>query len=191
MIHEPENQLMAVLFAAGDPISTQRLAAAMDMDAETVRRLLEKLRGRLEEEDGALTLLRLEDQYQLAARERYTPLIRKVLSERRNAPLSQASLEVLAAVAYNQPVTRAYIEQVRGVDCSGIITSLTEKGLLEEAGRLELPGRPITYRTTANFLRTFGLNSLADLPPIEQIADNPEGLLEGQTALIAQGPGGA
>lgn len=190
MIHEPENQLMAILFAAGDPVSLQRLATAMEMDAETVRRLLEKLRGQMEEEDGALTLLRLEDQYQLVARERYTPLIRKVLSERRNTPLSQASLEVLAAVAYNQPVTRAYIEQVRGVDCSGIITTLTEKGLLEEAGRLELPGRPITYRTTANFLRTFGLTSLADLPPIEQIADSPEGLLEGQTALMTKGPGG-
>jgi segregation and condensation protein B len=190
MSQETENRLMAVLFAAGEPISLQRLALALEMDAETVRKLTERLRGQLEEEDGALVVLRLEDHYQLAARERYTPLIRKVLTERRNTPLSQASLEVLAAVAYNQPVTRAYVEQVRGVDCAGIITSLTEKGLLEEAGRLELPGRPITYRTTANFLRTFGLTSLADLPPIEQLADTPDGMLEGQTALLAHGQGG-
>ena len=86
-------------------------------------------------------------------------------NERRNVPLSQAALEVLAVVAYNQPVTRAYIEQVRGVDSSSIVAALTEKGLLEEAGRLELPGRPICYQTTEHFLRTFGLSTLDELPP--------------------------
>jgi segregation and condensation protein B len=112
----------------------------MELDVGTVTDMLEDLRTRMEEQEGALTILRLEDRYQLATRECYTPVIRRALSERRNSALSPAAMEVLAAVACNQPVTRAYIEQVRGVDSSAVVTSLVEKGLLEEAGRLELPG---------------------------------------------------
>jgi segregation and condensation protein B len=185
MIGEPENQIMAVLFAAGEPVALARLAKVLEMDIDTVRRFAERLRAYIEECAGALTILRLDDSYQIATREQYAAIIRKALAERRNTPLSQAALEVLAAVAYNQPVTRAYIEQVRGVDCSGIIASLAEKGLLEEAGRLELPGRPITYKTTANFLRTFGLSSLGELPPAEFSPAQYEETLEGQTAMLA------
>ncbi|MEG2204843.1 MAG: SMC-Scp complex subunit ScpB [Oscillospiraceae bacterium] len=184
MSHELEHTLLAVLFAVGEPISAERIASALELEAETVRGLLERLRDALDERDGALGLLKLGNQYQLATRERHTPAIRKVLAEKRNVPLTPASLEVLAAVAYNQPVTRAYIEQVRGVDSSGIVTSLVEKGLLEEAGRLELPGRPIAYRTTAHFLRTFGLSGLEELPlsADEPAADEElsDELLDGQ-----------
>ncbi|MEG2174840.1 MAG: SMC-Scp complex subunit ScpB [Oscillospiraceae bacterium] len=159
-----DDTLLAVLFAVGDPIAPERIASAMGLEPSEVRRLLEHLRDTLEHKSGALQLLRLGNQYQLATREEYTTVIRQVLNEKRNVSLTPAALEVLAAVAYNQPVTRSYIEQVRGVDSSGIVSQLTEKGLLEESERLELPGRPIAYRTTPHFLRTFGLSSLDDLP---------------------------
>lgn len=179
-----EETLLAVLFAVGDPIAPEKIAAALDISTDTVRGMLEKLRESFEAKGGALQVLYLDGQYQLATRSEYADDIRKVLSERRNVPLSPAALEVLAAIAYNQPVTRAYVEQVRGVDSSGIIASLTEKGLLEEAGRLDLPGRPIAYRTTAHFLRTFGLSSLEDLPLTQEAEQAeeyiPEDLIEGQ-----------
>jgi segregation and condensation protein B len=187
-----ENTLLAVLFALGEPVSPERIADALQTDPETARRLLGRLGDLLDGRGDALQLLSLDGQYQLATREKYTPVIRRALIERRNAALSPAALEVLAAVAYNQPVTRAYVEQVRGVDSSVIVSSLVDKGLLEEAGRLELPGRPITYKTTAHFLRTFGLKSLDDLPTVlpreaagEQEPDT--GQLEGQTGLSDPG----
>ena len=161
---ENEHAVMAILFASGDPVEPDRIAEAMGVDAAEVKKLLSSLSVRLDAENGALKLLKLDDSYQLTTRERFTPLIKKTMAQRRSQPLSQAALEVLATVAYNQPVTRAYVEQVRGVDSSSIVSSLVEKGLLEEAGRLELPGRPITYKTTLNFLRTFGLSSIEDLP---------------------------
>lgn len=179
-----EQTLLAVLFAVGEPIAPERIAEALDMSADGVRGLIEHLRDTLDMQDGALQILNLGGQYQLATRSEYTEDIRKVMQERRNVSLSPAALEVLAAVAYNQPVTRGYVEQVRGVDSSGIITSLIEKGLLEEEGRLELPGRPIAYRTTAHFLRTFGLSSLDELPltAVADLieADLPDDLIEGQ-----------
>ncbi len=185
-----EQTLLAVLFAVGEPIAPERIAEALDMSADGVRGLLEHLRDTLDMQDGALQILNLGGQYQLATRREYTEDIRKVMQERRNVALSPAALEVLAAVAYNQPVTRAYVEQVRGVDSSGIITSLIDKGLLEEEGRLELPGRPLAYRTTAHFLRTFGLSSLEELP-MTAVADLleealPDDLIEGQIGFDEQ-----
>ena len=179
-----EQMLLAVLFAVGEPVSPEKIASALDMSTDSVRSLIEHLCDMLDTQDGALQILYLGGQYQLSTRERYTEDIRKVMNERRNVPLTPAALEVLAAVAYNQPVTRAYVEQVRGVDSSGIITNLVEKGLLEEAGRLDLPGRPISYKTTAHFLRTFGLSSLEELPltiPEEVFSEElPDDFLEGQ-----------
>ncbi len=185
-----EQTLLAVLFAVGEPIAPERIAEALDMSPDGVRGLLEHLRDTLDMQDSALQILNLGGQYQLATRREYTEDIRKVMLERRNVSLSPAALEVLAAVAYNQPVTRAYVEQVRGVDSSGIITSLIEKGLLEEEGRLELPGRPIAYRTTAHFLRTFGLSSLEELPMTAVTGmlddDLPDDLIEGQIGFDEQ-----
>ena len=117
-------------------------------------------------------MVRLENTYQLVTREEFAPYIKKAFDIKRRTPLSSAALEVLAVIAYNQPVTRAFIEQVRGVDCSGVVTTLVEKGLIEERGRLELPGRPLLYGTTKTFLRSFSLNDLGDLPPLPK--DNPE-----------------
>lgn len=185
-----EQTLLAVLFAVGEPIAPERIAEALDIGIESVRGLIEHLRDTLDMQDGALQILNLGGQYQLATRREYTDDIRKVMQERRNVPLTPAALEVLAAVAYNQPVTRAYVEQVRGVDSSGIIANLVEKGLLEEEGRLELPGRPIAYRTTAHFLRTFGLSSLEELPmtAVSDALDEdmPDDLIEGQIGFGEQ-----
>ena len=182
MSKQLESAVLAVLFAVGEPLAPSRLAEALETKEEVVRSLLEHLRDTLEAQAGAFQILNLNGQYQLATREEHTGLICRVMNQRRSVPLSQAALEVLAAVAYNQPVTRAYVEQVRGVDSSSIIASLVEKGLLEEAGRLELPGRPICYQTTPNFLRTFGLSSLEELPLTEPAPgdDLPEDLIEGQ-----------
>ena len=111
-------------------------------------------------------MLRLGNRYQLCTRTEFAQSVRQALEIKRNAPLSQAAFEVLAVVAYNQPVTKSFVEQVRGVDCSGVVNTLCQKGLLEEKGRLELPGRPLLYGTTVEFLRCFSFSSLEDLPPL-------------------------
>ena len=113
-------------------------------------------------------IIKLHNSYQMVSRKEYAEQIRTIMDLRRNTPLSQAALEVLAVVAYNQPVTKAFVEQVRGVDCSGVIGSLTTKGLIEEKGRLELPGRPLLYGTTEHFLRCFNISSPEELPPLPE-----------------------
>lgn len=171
MIDLPHKQIFSVLFAAGEPVETARVAQAIGADEETVLRYLPALQGSLDQAGIPLQILRLGDRLQLSTLEAFAPVIQDALALRRNIPLSQAALEVLAVAAYNQPVTRALIEQVRGVDSSGVVNSLIEKQLLEEAGRLELPGRPLSYRTTPHFLRTFGLESLEQLPPLPATED--------------------
>ena len=158
----------AILFASGEPLEVTRIAEAMELDVETVRGYIFEIGASLDSRGSGICLLRLGDKFQLCSRAEYAPLIRNVLDIKRNIPLSNAALEVLAVVAYNQPVTKAYIEQVRGVDCSGVVNTLCQKGLLEERGRLELPGRPLLYGTTPNFLRCFCLTSLADLPELPE-----------------------
>ena len=111
-------------------------------------------------------LLNFDDRWQMATRPYYGEIVKRILDARRNAPLSPAALEVLAVIAYNQPVSRSFIEQVRGVDSSSTVAKLLDKGLIEEAGRLDLPGKPVAFRVTDTFLRVFGLGSLADLPPL-------------------------
>lgn len=171
MIDLPHKQIFSVLFAAGEPVETARVAQAIGADEETVLRYLPALQGSLDQAGIPLHILRLGDRLQLSTLEAFAPVIQDALALRRNIPLSQAALEVLAVAAYNQPVTRALIEQVRGVDSSGVVNSLIEKQLLEEAGRLDLPGRPLSYRTTPHFLRTFGLESLEQLPPLPGTED--------------------
>ncbi len=160
--------LEAVLFASGEPMSIDRLALVFEIKPEKVVEAAEALGERLKEQSSGLTLLRLENTYQLATNEIYAEYIKKAFDIKRKAPLSSAALEVLAVIAYNQPVTKAFIEQVRGVDCSGVITTLLEKELIEERGRLELPGRPLLYGTTKNFLRCFSISDLSELPPLPQ-----------------------
>ena len=170
-IREMQSKMEAILFAAGEPMEIGKLGQVLELDLETVEKILRLLADRYGEEESGLCLLRLDDSVQISIRPQWSSLVRSALAMRRNVPLSQAAMEVLAVIAYNQPVTRAYIEQVRGVDCSGAISGLINKGLVEERGRLELPGRPLLYGTTLDFLRCMGLSSLEELPPLPEMKE--------------------
>ncbi len=161
----------AILFASGEPLECARIAEALELDMDTVSGALWELARTLDDRGSGICLLRLGSKYQLCSRVEYAMQVRSVLDIKKNAPLSPAAFEVLAVVAYNQPVTKAYVEQIRGVDCSGVISTLCQKGLLEEKGRLDLPGRPLLYGTTPDFLRCFCLSSLSDLP---ELPERPE-----------------
>ena len=165
---ETRAAIEAILFASGEPLEITRIAEALELDIDTVRGYIFEIGASLDSRGSGICLLKLGDKYQLCSRTEYAPLIRAVLDIKKNIPLSNAALEVLAVVAYNQPVTKAYVEQVRGVDCSGVVNTLCQKGLLEERGRLDLPGRPLLYGTTPNFLRCFCLTTLADLPELPE-----------------------
>ena len=169
-IKEYKGAIEAILFANGEPISLSRIAESLELDMETALRLTEDLVNEYALREGGLRILRLENSYQMCSAKEYAQPVRRALDLRRNTPLSQAAMEVLAIVAYNQPVTRAFIDQVRGVDCGAVVQGLMAKSLIEERGRLELPGRPLLYGTTNDFLRCFGLNSITELPPLPQNA---------------------
>ena len=158
----------AMLFAYAEPIGADKLAQALQMPVSSVEPVLEELRTRYAREDSGLCLLHLNTHWQLATKADFADPVRRVLDTRRSVPLGPAAMETLTVIAYNQPVSRAFIEQVRGVDSSSSGSGLLEKGLIEEAGRLDLPGRPVAFRTTDAFLRCFGLSSLDDLPPIHR-----------------------
>ena len=176
----------AILFAAGAPVERERIAEALEISAEEVDSRISALLDDYNNAQTGITIIRLKNSYQMVSRKEYAPQIRTVMDLRRNTPLSQAALEVLAVVAYNQPVTKAFVEQVRGVDCSGVIGSLTAKDLIEEKGRLELPGRPLLYGTTENFLRCFNISDLEELPPLpeEESEDNSSCSLETSKSFI-------
>jgi segregation and condensation protein B len=167
-LKEYKAAIEAILFASGEPVSVSRLAEVLELDGETVTRFAEDLMNEINLRNGGIRMIRLDDQYQLCTRTDYADVIRRALDMRRNTHLSQAAMEVLAIVAYNQPVTKAFIEQVRGVDCSAVLQGLQQKNLVEEKGRLELPGRPLLYGTTPVFLRCFGVSKLTELPPLPQ-----------------------
>lgn len=162
---ELTGQVEAVLFASGEPMSMDRVAQALGVRAYAVETIVADLQKKYNTPESGVHLLVLGDSAQFCTNPAFIEPVRAALDLRRNTPLSQAAMEVLAVVAYNQPVTKAFVEQVRGVDCSGVIGSLVQKGLLEERGRLELPGRPLLYGTTENFLRCFQLGSIDQLPP--------------------------
>ena len=161
----------AILFAAGHPMSYATLAETLGYKEKEIRAHVKDM---TEDYDGrGFLLLAFEDTCQLCTREQYSPYVRSALGIRRGGNLSASSMEVLAIVAYNQPVTRAFIDTVRGVDSSYATTSLCEKGLIAVTGHLDAPGRPSLLCTTDKFLRVFGLNSLSDLPPAEQLIMAP------------------
>ncbi len=168
----------AVLFASGEPQSLERFAQVFEITPETVVQVMELLGKKLNKPESGILLVRMENTYQLATKTVYADPIKKMFDLRRRTPLSSAALEVLAVVAYNQPVTKSFIEQVRGVDCSGVVTTLVEKGLIEERGRLELPGKPLLYGTTKNFLRCFGIEDLTELPPLPKEENARESVAE-------------
>ena len=173
----------AVLLAAGEPLEIDKLAEALEIDVENAESLIMTLSDAYDERESGLQVVKMGDKYQICTRKEYSEQIRNVLELKRNAPLSSAAFEVLAVIAYNQPITKAYIEQVRGVDCSGVISTLCQKGLIEEVGRLELPGRPLIYGTTAEFLKCFCISSLDDLPDVPELNEKvDEEALEAQNA---------
>ena len=169
MEHELDAILESVLFAAGDPVSLERLAAVTGAEEEELLASAERLRDGYAYERRGVRLLRLEDSLQLCSAPENGEYVRRALETRKPPRLSAAAMEVLTLVAYFQPVTRTYIEQIRGVDSSYTVGLLTERELIEPCGRLDVPGRPVLYRTTAGFLRAFGLRSLEDLPPLEEL----------------------
>ena len=156
----------AILFSSGEPISLERIAQTLELEEKTVKKILDSLIDKFAAEESGMHILNFERKYQLCSKPEYGEYVRKAMNIKRNVPLSAAAMEVLAIVAYNQPVTKSFIEQIRGVDCSGVIASLSSKALIEERGRLELPGRPLLYGITENFLRCFGIENVAELPPV-------------------------
>ena len=169
----------AILFAYGEPVPKAVLSEGSGIDQDSLEKIITLLNDRYDETGSALQVLKLGDSYQLATRLEYAPAVKKVFETGRNAALSTASMETLAVVAYNQPVTKSFVDAVRGVDSSAVMQKLAEKGLIEEAGRLDVPGRPISYRTTRNFLRCFSLASLDELPPLKAMQSDQLPLPEG------------
>lgn len=160
--------LEAVLFSSGDPITAEKICTALSVPKKDLEDGLEYLKTKYSSEDSGIELLKLEDAYQLAVKKQFSTDVKAVLEIKKGTALSPAAMEVLTIAAYNQPVTKAFVEHVRGVDSSSVVNSLVDKDLLCETGRLNLPGRPVAYKTTDNFLRAFGFESLADLPPLPE-----------------------
>ncbi|MBR5272953.1 MAG: SMC-Scp complex subunit ScpB [Clostridia bacterium] len=158
----------AVLFASGEPVEAEKIAEALEISVEDVEKLVASIIDELNSRNSGICVIKLDDKYQMCTRLECAKYVRNALEIKKNTPLSQAAFEVLAIVAYNQPVTKSFIEQVRGVDCSGPIANLVQKSLIEEKGRLDLPGRPLLYGTTDGFLRCFCISSLSELPPLPE-----------------------
>ena len=174
--------LEAILFAAGEPVKLARLSLILETDEEELGAAAAELKERYEREGRGMRILRLDDKLQMCSAPEYAPLITKALEQRKPPMLSQPALETLAITAYFQPVTRAYIDRVRGVDSSYTVGVLTERGLIEVCGHLEAPGRPALFRTTDVFLRTMGISDLSQLPPLPDMT-NGEGMEKLQKAI--------
>lgn len=175
-LKEVESAIEGILFAAGEPVGVERICMTLEVDRETVDAVCQRLADQYSYERRGIRLVRLDSCYQLCSAPEYADYIRKAFESRKPARLSQPALEVLSIIAYYQPTTKAYVDQVRGVDSSYTVGLLTERELIEECGRMAVPGRPILYRTTQNFLRSFGLSSLEDLPELPNSSAEDEQL---------------
>ena len=168
----------AILFAAGERVEISRIAMTLEVDESEVEAAVNALADELSFNRRGIRIIRLEDGYQMVSSGEMADYITHALETRKPPKLSSSQLEVLTIVAYYQPATKALVEQIRGVDCGGVISSLCQKSLIEEKGRLDLPGRPLIYGTTAEFLRCFCISSLDELPPLPEnpteVADKPE-----------------
>lgn len=162
-----QRAIMAILFAAGEPVDVRRISLSLEADVDDVHRECQSLMDTLSYTRSGIRIVRLENAYQMCSSGEMAPYVTKTLETRKPPKLSASQLETLTIIAYYQPATKAYVEQLRGVDSGYSVNALLTKKLIEECGRLNVPGRPILYRTTPDFLRTFGLQSLEDLPEIE------------------------
>ncbi|MCD8345983.1 MAG: SMC-Scp complex subunit ScpB [Oscillospiraceae bacterium] len=164
--NEKLSALEAILFALGEPVEDEKLAASAGIEPDELESFISLLNDRFEQSGSALEVIKLASSYQLVTRKEFAPYISAAVRSKRSSALSQAALEVLTIIAYNQPVTRSFIDDVRGVDSSGVVNNLLEKELITEAGRLDIPGKPVLFKTTENFLRCFGISNLGELPPL-------------------------
>ena len=180
-MREIEAAAEAILFASGDPVHVDRLCVALELDRSTVEQALQKLMDAYAYERRGVRLVRMEDTWQMCSAPDYGEVIRKAFEIRKSARLSQPALEVLTIIAYYQPTTRAYVDQIRGVDSAYTVGLLLDRKLIEECGRLQVPGRPRLYRTTKQFLRSVHLTSLEDLPEMPELGG------EGQMRLDESG----
>ena len=163
---ELEAAVEGILFASGEPVHIDRICLALDIDRLSAQQILQRLGDYYAYERRGMRLIRMEDTWQLCSAPDYADIIRRAFEIRKSAKLSQPALEVLSIIAYYQPTTRAYVDQVRGVDSAYTVGLLLDRKLIEECGRLQVPGRPRLYRTTRDFLRAFHLTSLEDLPEL-------------------------
>ena len=168
--NELKRAIEAILFAAGERVDVSRLCFALEADEDEIMAAADDLCNELAFERRGIRVLKLEKGYQMVSSGEMADYVTKALETRKPPKLSSSQLEALTIIAYYQPATKAMVEQIRGVDSSYSISALMNKKLIEEAGRLNVPGRPIQYQTTTDFLRTFGLSSLEELPPIEKVS---------------------
>lgn len=191
-MREIESAIEGILFASGEPVHIDRICLALELDRPTVEKVLQRLGDYYAFERRGIRLIRMEDSWQLCSAPDYADMIRRAFEIRKPAKLSQPALEVLTIIAYYQPTTRAYVDQVRGVDSAYTVGLLLERKLIEECGRLQVPGRPHLYRTTKNFLRAFHLNSLEELPELPGLAaDGQIRLGEDGTLVDPEAPAAA
>ncbi len=167
-LKQAEAIIESVLFAAGDAVDAEKLSDILDIDTKSTRAIVTALADKYDREKRGIQIIRLEDSFQMCTRREYQDFVSKLVEPRRSQSLSNAAMEVLAIVAYKQPVTRAVIEQIRGVSCDTLVNKLLEKNFIEEVGRLDTPGRPMLFGTTEEFLRSFGIESIAELPDFEE-----------------------
>ena len=183
---EIEAAVEGILFASGEPVGIDRVCVALDLDKSTAELVLQRLQDYYSYERRGIRLLKMEDSYQLCSAPEYGDQIRKAFEIRKPAKLSQPALEVLTIIAYYQPTTRAYVDQIRGVDSSYTVGLLLDRHLIEECGRLQVPGRPRLYRTTQAFLRAFHLDSLEDLPQMPGMEADGQMRLDDEGNLPAE-----
>ena len=167
---ELQRAIEAILFAAGERVEAARMAAVLEVDESEIIQIADALASRYAYERRGVRIIKLEKGYQMVSSGEMADYVTRALETRKPPKLSSSQLEALTIIAYYQPATKAMVEQIRGVDSSYSVAALMNKKLIEEAGRLNVPGRPIQYRTTTDFLRTFGLSSLEELPPIDKIS---------------------
>ena len=173
-MEELKYAIESILFAAGESVKTAKLAAVLDKTIDEIDAAALELKADYDRDKRGFAIIEISEGYQMSSRPDYYKYIREILGEQRNQPLSNAAMEALAIIAYKQPVTRGMIEKVRGVNSDGCVNRLYERGLIDEAGRLDAPGRPVLYKTTDTFLRCFGLKTPRDLPPINFKNTMPE-----------------
>lgn len=171
-----------ILFAAGEPVKSAQLAIALEVDTKDVEKAVDELKDEYNTSHRGFTIINVDDGFQICSRPEYYSYIQVILGEQRRQALSNAAMETLAIIAYKQPVTKSGIEYIRGINSDGAVNRLVERGLVEERGRLNAPGRPILYGTTVDFLRCFGLNNLDQLPHVdlEKIAEGIDDVMAGE-----------